>query len=57
MAFEHLDNSNIFLSARLTGPGLAFVVYPEALSLLPGAPIWSVIFFIMLVIIGLDTQV
>ena len=30
------------------GTGLAFVVYPEALSHMPGAPAFSVLFFIML---------
>ncbi|ESO94430.1 hypothetical protein LOTGIDRAFT_118264 [Lottia gigantea] len=38
-----------------TGPGLAFITYPDALSQLPVPQIWAVLFFIMLVFVALDT--
>ncbi|CAF3419850.1 unnamed protein product [Rotaria socialis] len=34
------------------GPGLAFVVFPEGLSMMPFAPLWCVLFFLMMCTLG-----
>ncbi|KAF3853431.1 hypothetical protein F7725_014119 [Dissostichus mawsoni] len=37
------------------GTGLAFIAFTEAISLLPGSPFWSALFFLMLLNLGLST--
>ncbi|KAL3044122.1 hypothetical protein OYC64_003873 [Pagothenia borchgrevinki] len=43
------------LSEGVEGTGLAFIVFTEAITQMPGSPAWSVLFFVMLFSLGLST--
>ncbi|XP_043911378.1 sodium- and chloride-dependent GABA transporter ine-like [Protopterus annectens] len=38
------------------GPALVFVVYPQAFSTMSVAPLWAVLFFFMLLCLGIDSE-
>uniref|UniRef100_A0A8C8E389 Transporter n=1 Tax=Oryzias sinensis TaxID=183150 RepID=A0A8C8E389_9TELE len=53
---SHKHNVALDKVAR-DGAGLVFVIYPEAIATLPGSSVWAVIFFIMLLTLGIDSAV
>ncbi|XP_051738121.1 solute carrier family 6 member 16b [Ctenopharyngodon idella] len=44
------------LKQGVEGTGLAFIAFTEAMTLFPGSPFWSVLFFLMLLNLGLSTM-
>ncbi|XP_063984488.1 sodium- and chloride-dependent GABA transporter ine [Diachasmimorpha longicaudata] len=60
-AFATIGNiaqeQNMSVEAVLTdGPGLVFVVYPQAMAKMPASQLWAVLFFFMLVCLSLNSQ-
>jgi len=47
----------IFPHQAAEGTGLAFIVFTQAIVELPGAPFWAIIFFMMLLSLGLGSQI
>ena len=39
-----------------SGSGLSFIVFPFAVTQLAGAPFWSIMFFVMMLALGLDSE-
>ncbi|XP_072230715.1 sodium- and chloride-dependent GABA transporter 2-like [Leuresthes tenuis] len=39
-----------------SGPGLAFIAFPRAVAMMPMPQVWSVCFFLMIILLGLDSQ-
>lgn len=52
----HASNQTIEEVAT-EGPGLVFIVYPAAIATMPGRMFWALIFFMMLLTLGLDSSV
>ncbi|XP_073486754.1 sodium-dependent neutral amino acid transporter B(0)AT3-like [Aquarana catesbeiana] len=49
-------NLQEFLDQSVSGTGLAFIVFTEAIIQMPGSQVWAVLFFIMLFTLGLSSM-
>ncbi|XP_064858558.1 solute carrier family 6 member 22, tandem duplicate 2 [Oncorhynchus nerka] len=53
MAYEQgIDISMVAES----GPGLVFIAYPRAVAMMPVPQLWAIFFYIMILLLGLDSQ-
>lgn len=51
----HIQESTIHEVVN-SGPGLVFLTYPDLVLSLPGSIAWATIFFIMLLVLGVDSE-
>lgn len=53
---SQMCNYGQIISEAAEGTGLAFVVFTEAILKFPFPPVWSVLFFLMLLSLGLGSM-
>lgn len=51
----HIQESTIHEVVN-SGPGLVFLTYPDLVLSLPGSILWATIFFVMLLVLGVDSE-
>ncbi|MCH1429295.1 MAG: sodium-dependent transporter [Chlamydiales bacterium] len=55
IGYMSLETGKPVSEVAVSGPGLAFVVFPKALSLMPAPNLVSIMFFLMLLTLGIDS--
>ncbi|XP_078360308.1 sodium-dependent neutral amino acid transporter B(0)AT1-like isoform X2 [Oculina patagonica] len=53
---EKCKDLEYWLSESAQGPGLTFIAFTEAIVKMPASPLWSVLFFLMLLTLGLGSM-
>lgn len=51
-----LTRRRLSLTQSASGTGLAFIVFTEAVTEMPGSQVWAVLFFVMLFSLGLSSM-
>uniref|UniRef100_A0A5K4EBM3 Transporter n=1 Tax=Schistosoma mansoni TaxID=6183 RepID=A0A5K4EBM3_SCHMA len=56
LGFMAYQKNTTIVEVASSGPGLAFIVYPEAMTNMPLSSLWSVLFFTMMLTLGFGSQ-
>ncbi|CAH8606201.1 unnamed protein product [Schistosoma mattheei] len=56
LGFMAYQKNTTISEVASSGPGLAFIVYPEAMTNMPLSSLWSVLFFTMMLTLGFGSQ-